>query len=158
MVGPCCEHSSHLDLSLKDFDVALKLAHAMHGDTPTVHYATEATVVAIAPYGSDNYHPLLICVSGSCKAENGEEFAVLLTLVISSWHNSCEDLYGPLWTLDTNGGTALHGGAYKVLMTTKFHTSSEIYRKLSPLKGLNLECGLYETVMGPDGKHVHKRE
>ncbi|KAK7693500.1 hypothetical protein QCA50_003068 [Cerrena zonata] len=157
MVGPCREHCSTYDLSLNEFDVALKLAHAMHGDNAAVHYASEATVVAIAPYDSDNYHPLPICVSGSCKAECGNELAILLTQVINDWHSCCEDEYGPLWTVDTDGGTALRGGCYKVLMVRKFQTSSEIYRKLSPLKGLNLECGVYDIVMGPDGKHVLKR-
>ncbi|TFY65982.1 hypothetical protein EVG20_g5104, partial [Dentipellis fragilis] len=118
----------------------------------------EATVAAIGPFSSENYHPIPVMVSATCKSENSTEFAGLLRMLIAQWKLHGEAACGPLWVISTDGDATFRGASYEVLMDRSFNMRGAIYWQLCHLEGLNLQCGLDDIIMGPDPKHLLKHE
>ncbi|KAH9910636.1 uncharacterized protein B0H18DRAFT_1176982 [Fomitopsis serialis] len=157
MVGACREHCSGLDMSMSNFSCVLEVAEAMHGDSPTCHYGSDATVFGMAPFRGDNYHIVPIAVSASCKAEKAEEFGDMIDMSIDEWDTHAAEDWGNMWTFSCDGASTFRGACYNRLMVREFDRSGALYRKLSHLKGLNLSCGKSDVVHAPDPKHLIKR-
>lgn len=154
VTGTCRECVEGLDLSLATLDAVIALRQAMQGGDPRCHFGSEATVFAIAAFCKERYHALPILVSASCKRETANEFAELLELSLLSWKLYCKDSHGEIWVVGCDGASVFRGACFISLMCHTF--SGELYRKLSPLRGLNLKCGLDNVVHCPDPKHVFK--
>jgi hypothetical protein len=157
-LGLCREHSSQLDLGMKDMDSVLAVLDAVHGDSPTTHYGREATVGAIGRFGPENYHALPILQTQTCKSEKGKDFAELLELILEQWKIHGAPQNGPILTVAMDGDSLFRAGAIKVLMCDELKEMSELYQKLQGLAGLNLECSKDKVVSAPDPKHVTKRQ
>ncbi|KAJ7140342.1 hypothetical protein C8R46DRAFT_1233789 [Mycena filopes] len=158
IIGLCREHSDPFDLAMNNMESVLKVVDAVHGDSPTCHYGREATVLAIGPYRDTNYHGVPIGQTQTCKSEKGPGFAALLKMTLEEWKTHGEPHNGPVFTVSFDGDSVFRDGASKVLMVRTPDKSSALSLKLSGCRGLNLECGEDDVVMGPDGKHIVKRE
>ncbi|KAJ7041428.1 hypothetical protein C8F04DRAFT_947209 [Mycena alexandri] len=153
----CREHSGDLDLSMNSMDSVLEVLEAVHGDLPSCHYGREATVAAIAPFCTENYHALPILQTQTCKSEKGPAFASLLEQTMEQWELHGEAKNGPLWVVSTDGDRVFGEGCFKLLMCEEVEESSPLGQKLHGLKGLNLQCGKKKVIKAPDPKHVVKR-
>jgi hypothetical protein len=143
---------------MNNMESVLKIVDAVHGDSPTCHYGREATVLAIGPYRERNYHGVPIGQTQTCKSEKGPGFAVLLKMTLEEWKTHGEPHSGPVFSVSFDGDSVFRDGAFKVLMIRTPEKSSSLYLKLSGCRGLNLECGEDDVVIGPDGKHIVKRK
>ena len=75
VIGLCREHAGALDLHVVNALSILAIGEAVHAEKPRAHYASEATVVAVAPFQSSGYAAIPFTLSGSCKTETGEGMA-----------------------------------------------------------------------------------
>ncbi|KAJ7468107.1 hypothetical protein FB451DRAFT_1137242 [Mycena latifolia] len=158
IIGLCREHSGNLDLSMNDMDSVLEVLNAVHGESPTCHYGREATVAAVGAFRANNYHGLPILQAQTCKSEKGDGFAALLESILEEWKLHGEPQNGPIWVIGTDGDAVFRDGAFQVLMCNELAPSSDLYKKLAGLAGLNLRCSKDGKVMAPDTKHVTKRD
>ena len=105
VLGVCREHASEIDPRVLSVESILTIGNALHSEKPRAHYASEATVVAVASFRDASYFAVPIVLSGSCKGETGEGMATWLREVIKAWEES-EDgqrAHGPLWSVATDG-------------------------------------------------------
>ncbi|KAJ7657436.1 hypothetical protein DFH06DRAFT_1090907 [Mycena polygramma] len=157
IIGLCREHSGELDLSMSTMDSVLAVLEAVHGDSPTCHYGREATVAAVAPFRSENYHGLPIVQTQTCKSEKGVGFTALLNSILVQWELHGGPNNGDLWVVGIDGDPVFREGAFKVLMCDEVRESDPLFAKLGGLKGLNRQCGKNKAVSGSDMKHGTKR-
>lgn len=143
---------------MRDLPSVLKLAEAVHGGSPTLHFGREATVVAVGPLRGFEYHPNPVVVSTTCKSETGAEFSVILERVMEQWKLHAQAEHGPLWFIGSDGDAVFRAAGFKLLMKQPLDPSSDLYNKLCDLNGLNLFCGSGGIIMSPDHKHTVKRE
>ncbi|KAL0957440.1 hypothetical protein HGRIS_001237 [Hohenbuehelia grisea] len=157
MVGVCREHGSQHDLSLRDFENVAKVHEAVHGDTLSLHYGREATVVAFAPLRGHSYHPLPLLVSPTCKAEKAPAIGGMVRLLMSSWHEEAASVYGVLWLLATDGDAAFRLACHRECSIRELDYRSPIAKHLLDLPGLNLNVGAHDETYTSDPKHCWKR-
>ncbi|KAJ7663276.1 hypothetical protein DFH06DRAFT_986756 [Mycena polygramma] len=81
MLGACREHSHNASLEFCALSDATTFFEAV--DLNQVHFATEATVIALGSLAREPkiYNPRPICISGTCKQEKGDEHAAFLRSV-----------------------------------------------------------------------------
>ncbi|KAJ7605499.1 hypothetical protein DFH06DRAFT_1384981 [Mycena polygramma] len=156
ILGLCREHSGELDLSMSTMDSVLAVLEAVHGDSPTCHYGREATVAAVAPFRSENYHGLPIVQTQTCKSEKGVGFTALLNSILVQWELHGGPNNGDLWVVGIDGDPVFREGAFKVLMCDEVREGDPLFAKLGGLKGLNRQCGKNKAVSGSDMKHGTK--
>lgn len=160
IIGLCREHAGNLDLRVRSLQSITSIQDALCEDTPRAHYASEATVVAIAPFRSSNYSAIPLALSGSCKAENGNVMAGWLGGAISAWkeEESGESLHGPIWSIATDGESTMRTCRFYLCMSQTLSTSENIHPLLKNLTGLNLRTGEGNITMTCDPKHIFKRK
>ncbi|KAJ6609768.1 hypothetical protein B0H10DRAFT_2295284 [Mycena sp. CBHHK59/15] len=125
-----------------------------------VCFGSDATVVAIAPYGrNDHYTPSPIVVSPSDKTEKGLELAKWMQTVITSWqaNESGESVHGPIWALASDGDAAYRLAKHTLCMVKKLDPASDLGKILHPLIGLNLLTSIHNILWTGDPKHIWKR-
>ncbi|KDQ51736.1 hypothetical protein JAAARDRAFT_83648, partial [Jaapia argillacea MUCL 33604] len=157
ILGLCRDHTPGLDLGMTDMPSVLHVVEAVHGESPTCHYGREATVAAIGPYRPDNYHPMPVMVSLTCKSETAEQFAVVMQLLIDQYKIHSAPLNGPLFTIGLDGDGVFWGACHIVLMKQVIEPLSKLGVKISGLNGLNKQTGDDDITMDPDPKHLVKR-
>lgn len=153
--GPCREHSAGYDMKMTSLESASRLAEDMQGDKPKCHRGTEATVAALAPFRSSNYHAIAFFISVTCKTERAPDLATLLLMLITAWMAERAVVYGALWVVALDGASVFRAACFILLMSFTF--VGELWDILSPLRGLNLNCGLWSIIACPDPKHLLKR-
>lgn len=158
ILGLCREHSRALDLHVHSLETVKHIAQAIHGDNATVHYASEATVLAIAPFTEDHYTAVPLAISPSCKAETADDLAGWLTDALIEWHTNPdgEARNGPCWSIESDGDQKYRTAKWR-LLTQQLEEGSELHSILSRLHGLDLRVGLYDITIGADPKHIDKR-
>ncbi|KAI0681858.1 hypothetical protein C8T65DRAFT_597993 [Cerioporus squamosus] len=156
MIGFCREHGASLDLSMHDIPSILKVADAVHGNEPTCHYGKEATVAVVGALRGDQYQPLPVMLSPTCKSENAEQFAVVVQLLIDQWKEHGAAVHGPLWHISTDGDATFCGALHLVLMKQEVQPGA-LRDRLCQLEGLNLRTGDDDIVWNPDHRHLVKR-
>ncbi|GJE88457.1 hypothetical protein PsYK624_045400 [Phanerochaete sordida] len=160
MVGACRECTAGMDLSMSCLENILSLARAVrrgdNGEDPLVHFGVEATVGAMGALRGIDYHAYPFSVSASCKAEKASEFKDYLELHLLAWKMVCAETYGDIWIVGCDGASVFRGACFQLLMASTF--SDDLRAMLSPLRGLNLQCGPDDVVHCPDPKHLIKRE
>ncbi|KAE9392003.1 hypothetical protein BT96DRAFT_1058824, partial [Gymnopus androsaceus JB14] len=157
-VGDLCrEHAPNHDLTMKDIPTMQKLAHAVH-ETKTCHYGVEATVFLLGPLQSTNYAAIPFIVSPTCKTEKWPQLASTLDLIMDLYPIYIQPYLGPLFMTSTDGNSVFHTAQHNRLTCYTPPVGSALYIELAGLLGFNMTCGKNEAVMGPDPKHVVKRE
>lgn len=158
ILGTCREHGSALDLRLRSQEILIDVEDALHGEKPRAHYASEATVVTVAPFRNSSYSAIPIALSGSCKAETGEDMAQWLRECIRAWgeNEDGEKRRGPLWSVATDGESTMRLRWFQVCMSQELAPSNPLYPVLRSLPGLNLFTGPNDVTMTCDPKHIFK--
>lgn len=158
IVGICREHGSALDLRVRSQESLTDVEDALHGEKPRAHYASEATVAAIAPFRNLSYSAIPVALSGSCKADTGEGMALWLRELFRVWKESedGEKRHGPIWSIATDGESIMRSSRFLVCMSQELAPSSPLYPLLHYLPGLNLFTGPNDVTMTCDPKHIFK--
>ena len=158
-IGLCREHAGGLDLQVVNAESILAIEEAVHAEKPRAHYASEATVVAIAPFRQTGYAATPFALSGSCKAETGEGMAKWVTDMINTWndHPDGAAARGPIWTIATDGESTMRMCRFILCMSHKLTATDPLYSILQNLVGMNLHTGVKNMTMTCDPKHVFKR-
>ena len=159
VVGFCREHGAGVDRRITGMAAVEYLADLVHGENPTLHFGSEASVVAIAAHREDNYQAIPLVVSTKCGTETGEDCANWLRRVVTAWelnqygagHN------GPIWSVGSDGEASLRNSRFQLCMDRKVQKSSPLGLKLSRLLGMNLQTGVGDITMTADYKHAFKR-
>ncbi|KAJ7104870.1 hypothetical protein C8R44DRAFT_807209 [Mycena epipterygia] len=164
ILGLCREHSHRVDTQVTDFESVEKVRTALfspESEEEKVCFGSDATVVAIAPYGrDDHYTPTPIVVSPSDKTEKGKELAVWMQTLIDAWRENPngEARHGPIWALASDGDAAYRLAKHILTMVQALDSASELGKQLRTLDGLNLLTSTVGDIIGTgDPKHVWKR-
>ncbi|CAE6517396.1 unnamed protein product [Rhizoctonia solani] len=128
-------------------------------DSGECQLATEATVVAIAPFGPTNYTPMVIAMSGTCKTETVDGQLSLLKTVYQAYNESPHGAaaLGPIWSFATDGDARRRLALYRLCMTHTLSPPSPLYLELYRLDLMNLACGENNVTHDGDFKHEEKR-
>ena len=158
IIGICREHGSTLDLRVRSQESLADIEDALHGEEPRAHYASEATVAAIAPFRNSSYSAIPIALSGSCKAETGEGMALWLRELIEAWRVNGDggERCGPIWSIATDGESTMRSCRFQICMSQELAPSNPLYPTLHSLSGLNLFTGPNNVTMTCDPKHIFK--
>lgn len=158
ILGVCREHGGGLDLRVLSAESVLAVDAALHNEKPCAHYASEATVVAVAPFQNTSYFAVPIALSGSCKGETGDGMAVWLQEVIRAWRENedGEMAHGPLWSVATDGESTMRSCRFQLCMSQELSPSNPLHHLLRNLPGLNLFTGPGDLTMTCDPKHLFK--
>ncbi|KAF9784546.1 hypothetical protein BJ322DRAFT_1195332 [Thelephora terrestris] len=158
VVGFCREHSAGVDRRITGMAAIEYLADLVHCEDPSLHFGSEASVVAIAAHRQDHYQAIPLVVSTKCGSETGEHCAVWLRRVITAWES---DPYGaacngPIWSVASDGEASLRNSRFQLCMDHEVQGSSSLGLKLSRLAGINLHTGPGDITMTADYKHAFK--
>ena len=158
IVGICREHGSTLDPHVQSQESLADIEDALHGEKPRAHYASEATVAAIAPFRNLSYSAIPVALSGSCKSETGEGMALWLMDLLRAWegNDDGERRHGPIWSVATDGESTMRSCRFQVCMSQELSPSSPLYPLLCHLHGLDLLTGPNDVTMTCDPKHIFK--
>ncbi|KIN93961.1 hypothetical protein M404DRAFT_169661, partial [Pisolithus tinctorius Marx 270] len=150
----CWLHSHVIDPSLHTYQSALNIAHALQEGH--VHLAKEVTVVGLHLFGKDTVYPIL--AAPTCKSEDARDMETVLTLVTNAYKDTGSPaIIGPLWSVATDGDALRHKAGHKLFVKNKIPISSDLFRILSNLPGLNMFTGNDMVTLDFDFKHVFKR-
>jgi hypothetical protein len=161
VLGICREHSGRLSagLDINSYKDILDLSHALY-TTPICHHGKDGTVVAIAPVtATEDYFPVPLILSPSCKAETGDQLLqwVVRFLDIYHEHPDGEKRHGPIYTLATDGESSFRTMRYKLGVSEDVDPSSNIGQRLRHLPGFNRRTGPRGLLTTSDPKHIIKR-
>ena len=158
IVGLCREHAGGLDLHVTSPESIIAIEEAIHTENPRAHFASEATVVAIAPFQPSGYSAIPFTLSGSCKTETGECMAYWVAGMIRAWNNHPDGAVtrGPVWSIATDGEAAMRKCRFTLCMSHELVASNPLYPLLHNLAGLNLFTGEGDLTMTCDPKHIFK--
>jgi hypothetical protein len=159
VVGFCREHSVGVDRRVTGMAAVEYLSDLVHGEDPTLHFGSEASVVAIAAHQEENYQAIPLVVSTKCGTETGEDCANWLKKVVIAWEsNRYGAAYnGPIWSVASDGEASLRNSRFQLCMDHEVQKSSLLGLRLSRLTGMNLQAGPGDITMTADYKHAFKR-
>ncbi|KAF9012121.1 hypothetical protein BDZ89DRAFT_1167353 [Hymenopellis radicata] len=163
ILGLCREHSKLLNLVINSIEDLEKIADALErqrDDPHACHRGKDGTVLAIATVSdSEQYTPIPLILSPSCKAETGKQLATWLRTFIDVWreHPFGEALYGPIRALASDGESSFRLARYNLCMSETVQKDQPLGQLLWDLPGLNLQTGIYNILGTCDPKHVFKR-
>jgi len=159
VIGLCREHAGALDLHVLNPQSILAIEEAVHAENPRAHHASEATVVAIAPFQPSGYAAIPFALSGSCKTETGEGMAKWVADMIRAWndHPNGAATRGPIWSIATDGESTMRKCRFTLCMSHELTATDPLHSFLHNLTGLNLCTGVNNMTMTCDPKHVFKR-
>lgn len=159
VVGFCREHSAGVERRITGMAAVEYLMDLVHGEDPSLHFGSEASVVAIAAHREDNYQAIPLVVSTKCGTETGKDCAGWLERVITAWKsNEYGEAYnGPIWSVASDGEASLRNTRFRLCMSSEIDKSSPLGLKLARLTGINLWTGPGDITMTADYKHGFKR-
>ncbi|KAJ1446403.1 hypothetical protein M885DRAFT_502138 [Pelagophyceae sp. CCMP2097] len=154
-VRGACYHAReiHLDLEIiseTDID-AIKDAL----EAGTVHYATECTIIAIAPIREKDYETKVVGTSGGCLSHDPRERTqelVALTLAVWTRDPRGQAMRGRLTTLQPNGAAAFVNMSQELFFGKDMGASHSLYEVLKPLVLIYADA-----TSGCESNHVMKR-
>ena len=159
VVGFCREHSAGIDWRVTGMAAVEYLMGLVHSDSPTLHFGSEASVVAIAAHRDNNYQAIPLVVSTKCGAETGVDCASWLQRVITAWESNRHgaEYNGPIWSIASDGEATLRSSRFELCIDREVQKTSPLGSKLSHLTGMNLWTGPGDITMTGDYKHAFKR-
>ncbi|KAF9052545.1 hypothetical protein BDP27DRAFT_1242705 [Rhodocollybia butyracea] len=103
--GLCHEHGDSVDCGVADYNAIKAIKTAL--DVGKVHVGKDATVLALGSLSNpDDYIPIPVLLSSSCKAEDTDQLAYWLDLFLKVWrsHPNGENYMGqlPYWPVMEN--------------------------------------------------------
>lgn len=157
VIGFCREHSAGVDRVVTGMTAVEYLADVVHKGT--LHFGSEASVVAIAAHREDNYQAIPLVVSTKCGTETGEDCASWLRTVVTTWESSKYGAKsnGPIWSVASDGEASLRNCRFQLCTDREVDKPSALGSQLSRLNGMNLRTGPKDITMSVDYKHAFKR-
>jgi hypothetical protein len=163
ILGLCRECTGQYDLG--DFtEAAIKqVMESLQKDKSnpkSIHCVKEATIVAIATVAdSENYSPIPLVITGSCKKETSEDFSSWMEVIqkVYNEHPNGRAKWGPANAFPTDGKSTLRSGRFKLCMVVKLDPQTELGKILYKLPGLNLYTGEDLLIGTCNYKHIFKR-
>lgn len=157
VLGLCWEDIHKVDPSASSLENLREIQVAL--EEGTVHRAKEATVASFAPFALEHYIPVPAMLTGTCKTEKDADHAKLLCLAIEAFYKlSGGGISGNhVFCIATDGDPVRRRAVHQITMDQTLPESSAIYRMLSPLPLMNLQCGPHDITADIDIKHVFKR-
>lgn len=160
IVGICREHYNKApNTIINSVDDIDKIANALYNNQ-VCHHGKDGTVLAIAPVtGLDNYFPVPLILSPSCKAEKGEQLAEWVSLFIECYrmHPDGEKRHGPITVLATDGESSFRTLRFIIGLVQPLDPDSSLGRVLYRLPGLNCMTGKNGLLTTCDPKHIIKQ-
>jgi hypothetical protein len=160
MLGFCREHVHTIETRVMSKAV-IDAARTALWETKTVHFATNATVVALGSFiNYEHYEPVPLVLSGTDNSETAETLQawIVMTLDVYDKHPSGATLHGPIWVLASDGASLYRKAKYLICSKADLiNVGPQLFEILSELPGLNLSCSETGIVGGCDPKHVFKR-
>jgi hypothetical protein len=130
-----------------------------NGEPAKLHYASQATVVALNFLGRNDYRSLPFLVNGCCGTKDARAFVNLMKLIIQSYSDSgAAARFGWFFSFATDGNAARRKGGFHYLLGHKLETSTELGKQLTGLLGMNYMVGPHDITLDFDWKHIIKRE
>lgn len=145
-------------LSAKDFEAIDAISNALDGKL--IHLGKEATVLAIGSISDpENYLPIPVLLSTTCKAEKADALAHWLELFLDVWckHLRGEALHGPIVTVASDGASTFRLARFQLTTKEKIDITKGYGKVLAQLDGLDLWTGVHGLLVTCDPKHVFKR-
>ncbi|KAH6904033.1 hypothetical protein BKA70DRAFT_1512940 [Coprinopsis sp. MPI-PUGE-AT-0042] len=159
VVGLCREHTQTMQVTVDSEADINALQTALKENT--CHRAGEATVFAIAPITDDEvYFPSPVLVSGSCKAETGDDMAQWVYKLMKAYKDSPsgEAIHGPISLLDTDGASKFRSLRFLICHSLSLlDVNPQLFNDACKLLGLNTRCGPDGCLAGCDFRHILKR-
>jgi hypothetical protein len=116
--GGCREHLDSINVRTSSLINISRFQKALHGDSPSTHYGSVATLAGLAAYRKINYRLLNVMISASCKAETAVDFMKILENLHDAWWAKEE---GPADSYETFGRSAVMAHQNSVEMLYKAH-------------------------------------
>ncbi|KAK6995668.1 hypothetical protein R3P38DRAFT_2567181 [Favolaschia claudopus] len=151
--GLCWRHSSNIDLKLKTYDDALKIAKQIK--TGEVHLGKEMTVVSVSCFGESGTYPILALPT--CKSVGPAESSIIYETVTEAWTEHAAEKVGMPWSWSTDGEGSRRKAGYNLFVRHKLPRTSPLFGTLAGMAGLNIFTGLHSITLDFDYKHIFKR-
>ncbi|KAK7007144.1 hypothetical protein R3P38DRAFT_3403891 [Favolaschia claudopus] len=151
--GLCWRHSSKVDLQLKTYDDALKIAEKIKSGE--VHLGKEMTVVSVSCFGESGTYPILALPT--CKSVGPAESSMIYETVTEAWVEQAAAKVGMPWSWSTDGEASRRRAGYEQFVRHKLGPTSPLFGTLAGMAGLNIFTGLHSVTLDFDYKHVFKR-
>ncbi|KAJ6613651.1 hypothetical protein B0H10DRAFT_1917085 [Mycena sp. CBHHK59/15] len=154
--GICREHAHLVNLNVDSAKSIQEVAQQVKDGV--CHLGKEATVVAIASYGPEDYHARPIIVSVTDKTKKGPAQAEWMRILMDCWDDKWEDLLGPIFGFASDGDAVHRAAMHELFMGQLVEENSALWEFLGSLPGLNLQCDAKGRVADKDPKHLFKRK
>ncbi|KAH9836766.1 uncharacterized protein C8Q71DRAFT_682204, partial [Rhodofomes roseus] len=164
VLGMARETAHEVDLGVLTLENLEAAADALEDGSLAV--AKEATMMGLAAFGYDDYTAFPIMISGTNKTERDVKQAEWIHLAIDAWESgkpaeseqTYEERYGELWCVGSDGDATRRRALHRVLMAERLspNTMGALYRLLSSLHRMNMQCGSKGRTMTIDYKHKFK--
>jgi len=159
-IGLCREHCPpHLqNLTITKFEDIKDIQKAI--ESGECHFGRDGTVLAIAPVtATENYLPVPLIFSPSCKTETGKELALWVQCVLDVYrtHKDGQEKHGLIYILATDGEASFRVLRFLLGLTQQLDHQSPIGKILYELPGLNCVTGQHNLITTCDPKHIVKR-
>ncbi|KAF7376995.1 hypothetical protein MSAN_00117400 [Mycena sanguinolenta] len=151
--GLCWRHSPQVELEMKTYDDALKIAAKIKADE--VHLGKEMTVVSVSCFGESGTYPILALPT--CKQIGPPESSLIYETVTATWLEHAADKVGMPWSWSTDGESSRRKAGYDQFVRHKLGPTSPIFGTIAGLAGLNIFTGIHGITLDFDYKHVFKR-
>ncbi|KAF8067653.1 hypothetical protein FPV67DRAFT_1652655 [Lyophyllum atratum] len=159
ILGICREHAHTVaKLLVDDVHDIDNIANSL--EQKACHHGKDGTVVALAPVtAAENYFPVPLVLSSSCKVEKGDELAKWLCTFIDTYrvHPDGEKIHGPIRTLATDGESSFRSMRFTLGVKEALDQDSGLGRILYRLPGFNCYTGANSLLTTCDPKHIVKR-
>ncbi|KAF7355837.1 hypothetical protein MVEN_00912000 [Mycena venus] len=151
--GLCWRHSPKVDLQLKTYDDALKIAAKIKAEE--VHLGKEMTVVSVSCFGESGTYPILALPT--CKFVGPAESSMIYETFTAAWLEHAAAKVEMLWSWSTDGESSRRRAGYDQFVRHKLGPTSPIFGTLASMAGLNIFTGIHSITLDFDYKHVFKR-
>ncbi|KAF8165171.1 hypothetical protein B0H34DRAFT_830366, partial [Crassisporium funariophilum] len=162
ILGVCREHSGSPGvprLLVDGIEDIENMAKAIFADK-ICHHGKDGTVVAVAPEtGTENYSPIPIVLSPSCKSETGDKLAHWVMEVLSRYRKNPdgERRHGKITKVATDGESSFRTMRFIIGLVKAIKRETALGGILYHLPGLNVFTGLDGLLTTCDPKHIIKR-
>lgn len=159
ILGLCREHSADIKTRIDTLEDLDAVEHALQV-TKLCHHGKEATVAALAPVtANENYFPVPLIVSTSCKAEKGDALAKWVSKFLDAYKESAdgEGRHGPIKIIATDGAASFRKLRFTLGLSEDLNRDSALGKILYSLPGFNCRTGPNQLLGTCDPKHIIKR-